>query len=266
MSTASARDRGARELRDTHTVITGAPRGIGAALAREFASRGSRVTVLARNAESLKAVAAETDGTAMTVDLAEDLDGLVDRIEDLGGPIDVLVNNAAVVIPGSFAGLSGADVRMHVKVNLQAPMELCAQVIPKMLERERGAIVTISSLLGEISSPNTAPYAASKAGLTHFTENLRRELRRTPIHVLLAILGVVETDMMLQTHEDPVLTKIAGRLGRIGSMTSQDVAERIVTALEQQRPSLVLPKLVGPTYHLRQLPTRLTDVLMMGIR
>src|SRR5271154_4071348 len=92
------------KLRESHIVITGASRGIGAALARIVAQRGARVTLLARSEGPLKTLATQLGGHAMPVDLtsAAALDGLIDRIENHAGPIDALVNNAAYAVSGEF--------------------------------------------------------------------------------------------------------------------------------------------------------------------
>ena len=82
--------------------------------------------------------------------------------------------------------------------NLAAPIQLCRQVVSEMIRRGRGSVLNVSSVGAEVSTRNTTCYSASKAGLNQFTVNLRRELRRTPLTVSLAILAGVDTDMLAE--------------------------------------------------------------------
>ena len=145
-------------LAGAHAVVTGASRSIGAALARELAGRGARVTVVARSEAPLKAVAAEIGGTAVVADLADPdaVTGLIARIESEAGPVDVLVNNAAMAVIDRFVDQSAEGITASYALNVVAPMELCRQVLPGMLARSRGAVVSISSLCGVTAFPTLA--------------------------------------------------------------------------------------------------------------
>jgi short-subunit dehydrogenase len=255
------------KLSGSHIVITGASRGIGAALARIVAERGARVTLLARSEAPLKALATQLGGLALPVDLTspEELDGLVDRIESDAGPIEALVNNAAYAASGEFIDRSAQQLRTHILTNLVAPMELCRQLVPRMIDRGHGNLMTISSVGAELSTRNTACYSASKAGLNQFTLNLRRELRRAPITVSLAVLAGVDTDMLAEGRQDPVLAAVDRRLKLLGALNPDAVAVAVAGALETDRETLVMPKAVAPMYHLRQVPSRFADLLMYKI-
>jgi short-subunit dehydrogenase len=254
-------------IHGSHIVVTGASRGIGASLARTLAGKGARVTLLARSEGPLKTLADELDAHAVAVDLtaADQLDGLVERIENDAGPIDALVNNAAYAVAGQFIDRSAHEARMHVLTNLAAPMELCRQLVPRMIERGRGNLMAISSVGAELSTRNTTCYSASKAGLNQLTVNLRRELARTPITVGLTILSGVDTDMLTAGRQDPLLAAIDKRLKLMGALNPDDVAVAVAGALERDRLTLVMPKAVAPMYHLRQLPSRFADLLMYRI-
>jgi short-subunit dehydrogenase len=248
-------------------VVTGASRGIGAALAREFADRGARLTLLARSEGDVKAVAAEVDGAPLPVDLSApaELHGLVDRIEELSGPVDLLVHNAALGEVAEFRLQAPGSVAAHVNTNLLAPMEVCHQYLPRALARGAGGIVTISSLSSEISIRNMASYVGTKAGLTSFTLTLQRELRATPVRTLLVILGEERTQMVETGRNDQVLAAIADRIGSMGSMEPEFVARNVVTAVERDKRTLVLPRAAWPLFGLRQLPNRLFDLAIRGI-
>lgn len=255
------------EFRDSHVVITGASRGIGASLAREVARRGARVTLLARTEGPLKQLADELDGFAMTIDLAcaEGLDGIIDRIEERGGPVTALVNNAALAFAGEFIDQTAEQARSQILTNLYAPTELCRQVIPRMLERGGGNVVAISSVAAEVALRNVGCYAAAKAGLNQLFANLQREMSRTPVTVTLALLGEVQTDMVARNRRDPVLNQVADRVGRMGSLRPEDVARRLADALQRDRQLLIMPPVLKPVYHMRQVPSRFSDLLTRGI-
>jgi short-subunit dehydrogenase len=134
-----------------------------------------------------------------------------------------------------------------------------------MLERGHGNVLSVSSVAGELSNRNTTCYSASKAGLNQLTVNLRRELRRTPIVVGLAVLSSVATDMLTEGRRDPVLAAIDQRLKLMGALAPEGVATALAEALQRDRETVVLPKVVAPMYHLRQVPNRFADLLMYRI-
>ena len=175
------------ELRGKRVLITGASRGIGESLAHAFAGAGASVALVARSEDTIQTLAAELGGTAHPADLANptQVAALIPRVEDEAGPIDVLVNNAALGTPGSFADVSGDELREVTEVNYLAPAELCRQVIPRMLDRGGGHIVNISSGAGSVVFPGLVIYSASKAALSHFTAGLRADFRGLPIRTTL---------------------------------------------------------------------------------
>src|SRR5581483_50296 len=125
------------DLRGAHCVLTGASQGIGAATARELSRQGAHVTVVARNAQKLKDLADEINGTPFPADLSlqDDLEGLIGRIENTVRPVDVLINNAAAISFKKIPELTAAEVRQIISVNLLASVELCRQALPGMLDR-----------------------------------------------------------------------------------------------------------------------------------
>lgn len=258
-------------LAGAHAVVTGASRGIGAALARELAGRGARVTVVARSEAPLKEVAAEIGGQAVAADLADpaDLDGLIARIETGNGSVDVLVNNAAVAVVDPLVEQSAADVRQSFALNCVAPAELCRQALPGMLARGRGRLVSVSSLAGITAFPTLTTYGATKAGLVHFTAALQRELRRTPVRATIVQLGeVAGTDLMEQARRSPTIAAVSARLNRVRALpmlTPQQVAAQIADAAAGGVRHLVTPKRVTAVHLIRELPSRLNDGLLAGI-
>src|SRR5581483_75530 len=133
-----------------------------------------------------------------------------DRLEEAAGPVDVLVHNAAVAIVGRLAEQDADAVPMSLAINVVAPMELTRRLLPGMLERQRGRIVSISSLAGVAAFPTLSTYGATKAALGHFTSALQRELRRSPVRATLVLLGeVAGTELMETARSSPTIAAVS---------------------------------------------------------
>ncbi len=259
------------DLTDRRVLITGASRGIGEAMARRFAEAGARVALVARSADALRALADEVGGTAHPADLADPdvVAGLFERVEADGGPVDVLVNNAALDGGGWFPELDPDELRDVLQVNLVSVLQLCRQALPGMLERGRGRIVNISSMAGVAGFPGMATYAATKAGLSHFTETLALDLRGLPVGTTLVELGPIPTDLLEKVDRyQPTRDAFdrAYRLGLITDVPRDRVADEVVRAVERDRAHVRLPKRALAYPLMTQLPRELTRFTLTGIR
>jgi short-subunit dehydrogenase len=189
----------ARAMQGPHVVVTGASAGIGAAVVREYAAAGARLTLVARRRELLEPLAASlpTASHIVTADLRdlESATAWLPASEAALGPIDVLVNNAGVQIIGPTAAQDLAASEAMLTVDLLAPMRLCLAVIPGMQARRRGTIINIASMAAIAPTPGMFYYSAAKGGLGAASEALRGELHRSGIHVLTVYPGPVATDM-----------------------------------------------------------------------
>ena len=258
-------------LGGTHAVVTGASKGIGRQLAHELAGRGARVTVVARSQSALDELAREIGGIAVAVDLAdrEQLHDLIARIEGEAGPIDVLMNNAAVAVVGRLQEQTASEITSSFGLNCIAPIELTRQVLPGMLARGSGRICMISSLAGITAFPTLTTYGATKAGLVHFATALQRELRRTPVRTTVVQLGeVAGTDMMERARQSPTIAAVSRRLARTHSMpvlSIEDVARKIVDGTAAGRAAVVIPARVRGFHLIRELPSRMNDAILAGI-
>jgi NAD(P)-dependent dehydrogenase (short-subunit alcohol dehydrogenase family) len=194
-----------RALAGRVALVTGASRGIGAAIARRFGAEGARVVLVARSLEpgsgghlagSLQETAdaiARSGGDAMTIvaDLSDpscDRAAIVQQAEDALGPIDVLVNNAAACFYLSIDETSERRLRVAYEVNVMTPYLLAKAVVPGMRDRGRGWIVNITSAivdtLGDSAQhARSSTYAPSKAALNRLTQSLAIELHGTGIAV-----------------------------------------------------------------------------------
>ncbi len=188
-------------------LITGASRGLGAALAREWAKRGAGLLLTARNAEPLWAVAKElsrvTDVLAEPIDATDDvrMREFVRNAIATFGRIDVLVNNASV-LGGSpmprLEDLTQAAFFEVMDVNVRAPLAIAQSVIPSMRERGSGVIVNVTSDAAVNAYPGWGGYGTSKAALEHLSRILAAELDGTGINVLIVDPGNMNTRM----HQD----------------------------------------------------------------
>ncbi|MBG6056406.1 short-subunit dehydrogenase [Salinibacterium sp. CAN_S4] len=193
------------DLNDRRGIITGAGQGIGLALALEFARRGGHLLLVGRTPETLaetaELVAAE-GGTSevLACDLTQA--GATEQITDAvasWNSVDLLVNNAGNVRAGRLELTPDADIRSMLELNLTAPILLTKALLPELRESGAGRgsiILNISSGIALVGMPFYSIYGATKAGLAHFGESLRRELIGTGVHVATVYPGATDTAMM----------------------------------------------------------------------
>jgi short-subunit dehydrogenase len=258
------------DVRGRRVLITGASRGIGEAMARRFAEAGARLALVARSASTLEQLADELDGTAHPADLADPaaVSDLVGRVEAAAGPVDVLVNNAALDGGGWFPDIDPGELDRVFQVNLTSAAQLCRQVLPGMLDRGGGHIVNVSSMAAVAAFPGMAAYAATKAGLSQFTEILALDLRDLPVGTTLVELGPVRTELLARADEyRPTRDAFdrGYRLGLIADVPRERVADEVVRAVERGRAHVRLPwRAVGFSL-LAQLPREVVRVALSDL-
>ncbi|GHE98092.1 2,3-dihydro-2,3-dihydroxybenzoate dehydrogenase [Streptomyces fumanus] len=191
-------------------LVTGAAGGIGSAIARALAARGTVVAVVDRDAARLAALTDELaeDGlkaAAFPADVsdADQVERAVDRIEVELGPVDLLVNAAGVLRPGSAVTMTDADWRAVFAVNLDGVFHCCRAVAARMKERGEGAIVTIASNAGRVPRLQMAAYGASKAAASSYTKSLGLELAQHGIRCNVVSPGSTDTPMLHALWSDP---------------------------------------------------------------
>jgi short-subunit dehydrogenase len=178
-------------------LVTGASSGIGAELARQAASQGSRVGLLARRATELEKLRAELgDGCAIaTADVSDrrEVDTAVAQLTAELGPPDILVNNAGIGLYGAFLDADVAEIDALMRTNYLGVVHVLKAVLPGMVTRRRGHVVNVGSIAGRIGAPFEASYSASKFAVTGLSEALSVELRPFGIEVSLVNPGPVDT-------------------------------------------------------------------------
>ena len=178
-------------------LVTGGGRGIGAGIARELASAGARVAVVARTREQIKQVAHEIEGVAIEVDVtdAAAVERMVNQTESELGPIDILVANAGTGNRSEMWEGEPDDWWRTFEVNVLGVYLSARAVIPGMLERGRGRILVTGSGAGYLPGASNTDYTSSKAAVNRFAETLAEALRDTPVRVFLISPGLVKTAM-----------------------------------------------------------------------
>ena len=191
------------EFRDKVVVITGASSGIGRAAALAFAATGAHVAVVARRRDKLEEVAGEIRERGGRVVVAPAdvtrrgaVRAALATVAGRLGRIDVVVNNAGVLIPGRVADLRAADLRAMLRVNVFGALFVMQEATALMrAQAAGGVVVNVASLAGRRGFSPLGGYCASKFALVGLTEALRVELHGTPIHVALVMPGVIDTPM-----------------------------------------------------------------------
>lgn len=259
------------ELSGAHVVITGASRGIGAALADAFAAKGATLTLVARSVENLTTVAERTGGNVVPADLADPavVAGLIARIEAEHGPVDVLVNNAGIDAAGGFVDMDPADLERLVRLNCITVAELSRQVLPGMVERGRGHIVQLSSLAGTGVFPGISAYSATKAFVSHLSFGIRMELQGLPVGVTVVEPGlVVPTDMadgVLEYRPTDASFKRFYRLGLLADVKVTKLADATVRAVETGKHNVRLPRRAVLFPLITGFPRNLANALLAGV-
>lgn len=218
-------------------VVTGASKGIGAAVARVLASRGHTVVLVARGAELLAAVADDIrDRGGRAVDVPVDVgDGhavraLRDRLERDVGPIGILVNNAAVVQPlGRLWDIDAEDFERSLRINVTGAWNCLAAFVPAMLGHGWGRVVGVSSEASLMALPTFGPYSAGKAAFERLHAVAAAETEDTPVRVNWVWPGAVDTPLQGELREDAfALAEVARGVHAAGLLHDPaEVANRV---------------------------------------
>jgi NAD(P)-dependent dehydrogenase (short-subunit alcohol dehydrogenase family) len=215
-------------------IVTGASRGIGAATARALDAAGARVALVARSEDQLNAVAKELEHDPVVIpsDFAT-ADGpgaaAATALDAFDGRVDVLVNNAGIAVRKESESLQLEELDRLWNVNVRAALLITAAVLPAMLERSAGSIVSISSISGRRGAPRRAIYAATKAALDGMTRALAMEYGPRGIRANSVAPGVVETDLWRENLARPDVTDaVLAVIPTRRVSTPEEVADTIV--------------------------------------
>lgn len=220
------------QLSDTVVLVTGASRGLGAAMAIALAREGAYVVAAARSADSLAEVAAQGDGRISTVeaDMRDEASvaALVPEVLARHGRIDGLVNNAGIAPAGKFATQDPAIWKDALAVNVVAPMLLAQAAGVRMIEQGGGRIVNVASTTGLRGKPFLVPYSTSKGAVVRFTEALAAEWAAKNVQVNCIAPGAFVTEAQKAVTESPELH--AKRIAKIPAGRMADPSELVPLA------------------------------------
>jgi NADP-dependent 3-hydroxy acid dehydrogenase YdfG len=247
-------------LNGTVALVTGASSGIGEATAFALAREGATVAIAARRRDRLDVLAArirESGGTTLVLEADVVAEGqaqhIVERTIAECGRLDVLVNNAGVMLLGRIEGADIAQWRHMLDLNVAALMTLTHAALPHLLVAADGEprhvadIVNISSVAGRVARLGSGAYNASKWAVNAFSEALRQEVTGRHLRVGVIEPGAVDTELASHNTDPEVLARMRERFGRIERLSAEDIAEVILFTVTRPRHVALNEILVRPT-------------------
>lgn len=207
-------------------LVTGASRGIGAAIAQELGRQGAIVIGTATSesgvaaiSEALKTANIQGMGMALDVNEATQIEATLKTISSTFGEVSILVNNAGITRDTLLMRMKDEDWDAVISTNLTSVFRMSQAVLRPMMKARTGRIISISSVVGHMGNAGQANYAAAKAGMTGFTKSLAAEVGSRGITVNCVAPGFIDTDMTAELPE-PIKTKMLERipLGRLGAV------------------------------------------------
>ena len=213
-------------LRGRHAIITGASRGIGAAIAGALARRGADVTLMSRNQERLveqaaaltKSFDAKAQAIAMDIAQPEQVSAAFAQAADRFGPPQILVNNAGIATSAPIGKTDLSQWQRLMEVNLTGAFLCIREVVPQMAKGDYGRIVNVASTAGLTGYAYVAAYCAAKHGLIGLTRALARELARTGVTVNAVCPGYTDTEIVAEA-----VGNIVAKTGRTREQALRDL-------------------------------------------
>jgi 3-oxoacyl-[acyl-carrier protein] reductase len=210
-------------LKGEIALVTGASRGIGAAIADELAAQGATVFGTATSESGAKAISERLAanggrGRVLDVNAPGAIEGLVDAIAKESGGLSILVNNAGITRDNLLLRMKEEDWQAILDTNLTSVFRSCKAAMRGMMKARKGRIVNIASVIGVTGNAGQANYAAAKAGIIAFSKSLAKEIGSRGVTVNVVAPGFIDTDMTRELPEDAknaMLGQIA--LGRFGA-------------------------------------------------
>lgn len=239
-------------LREEVVLITGSSRGLGLAMAREFAAVGCKLVICARDGDELRAAEADlrqhgADVLAITCDVSnnDDVQRMVEQATEHFGRIDILVNNAGIIQVGPIESQTIDDFRNAMDVMFWGVVHPTLAVLPQMKARGYGRIANITSIGGKISVPHLVPYGAAKFAAVGFSEGMHAELKKDGINVTTVVPGLMRTGSHLNAqfkgeHEKEYSWFALAATNPLSAISARRAARSVVNAVRGRRAEVVL--------------------------
>jgi NADP-dependent 3-hydroxy acid dehydrogenase YdfG len=241
------------DLREQVVAVTGASSGIGEATALACARAGASVALAARRVDRIEALAdriTAEGGRAIAVptDVGDEsqAQAFVERAHSELGRLDVLVNNAGVMLLGPIENAPTEEWRRMIHVNVFGVLYCTHAALPLMHAQESGHIVNISSVAGRVARAGSGVYNLTKFGVGAFSESLRQEAVAMGVRVTLIEPGAVATELPMHNRPE-VLEQIAKRFAGVTPLSAEDIANAILYAIGQPPNVSVNEVLVRPS-------------------
>lgn len=249
-----------KTVKNKVVLITGAAMGMGRLYAERGVEEGARVVLWDINSKVLRKTVKEliekggnVDSYIVDVSNPEAIDRTAKRVLDEIGVVDVLINNAGIVVGADFVDHSTTDIERTIKINVLGPMHVARAFLPEMIKKKEGHIVNIASAAGLISNPRMSVYAASKWAVIGWSDSLRLELEQAGyknIHVTTVTPSYVDTGMF-EGVKAPFLTPI---------LKPEDIVNAAWKGMKKGEVFVRAPFIVNLTPFLKGvLPTRVFD-------
>lgn len=227
-----------QDLHGKIALVTGASRGIGAAIARTLAAQGAHVIGTAtteQGAEHISAALNDVQGEGRVLRITEEnsIETLIEQIEQQHGSIGILVNNAGITRDNLLMRMKEAEWDDIMQINLKSVFRASKAVVRGMMKARHGRIINITSVVGVMGNAGQTNYAAAKAGLIGFSKSMAREVGARNITVNCVAPGFIDTDMTQALPEEQrqlFINQIA--LGHFG--TPEDIADAVLFLASEQ--------------------------------
>lgn len=255
-------------MKNKVVVITGASSGIGYALAVEYASKGARLVLAARNASRLQEIGDELrlSGTEVLevktdVSIESDCKNLIDQAVRRFGTIDILINNAGISMRALFSEMKLDVMRQLMDVNFWGTVYCTKFALPHLL-RSKGSVVGVISIAGYIGLPGRSGYSASKYAIRGFLDTLRTENLKTGLHVLIVAPGFTASNIRNVALTADGSTQGETPRDETDMMPASKVAMHIMKAVSKRKRTLILTFMEGKlTVFLNKFVPSLVDKL-----
>ncbi len=229
-----------KNLKGKNALLTGGSMGLGPFVAHDLAREGVNIALTARSKDKLKKVAEELKCYNVKIktfpaDLKDEESRIkmIEAVKKNFGDIDLLINNAGVEWVSSYVDLTFDDIDNLVRTNLMSPLMLTRAILPDMLKRKSGHIVTMASLGGKKGQPYSSVYAATKAGLIAWTSSIRAELRDAGVSASVVCPGFISNAGMFA-----VYNKKAPKIS--GESKPEEVGKAVVKAIKKDLQEIIV--------------------------